>query len=207
MIQRLVAGGFLIIIGIIVATSGVGITLDDFQDFNHEYPYEDDWSLNGSLTNLEQNNQDELVLVDDNSPGVYASDTIRTGGELNIDSIVTDTEGSQGDNEILFVFETLTAQGAVIESLETEIEDDLQVINTSSLEFQEGTRPEAYHFTFELVDNNEGTPPQVNGLTVSGSSDLAEADTVVSNLNQVLGILLVGLGFIMILTIFLSRNW
>lgn len=207
MIQKIVSGGFLIVVGMILATTNIGVSLDQFTQFEDEYPYNNDWSNNGTLNNLEQNNKDNLI-VSSGSSGTFESQNILKEGELKLDRIVTSVELGGTDDEITLNFETLSSNGAVIQSESKVLDEESDFIPVDSFDNYNGSaRPFGYRFTYNISTDGTGTEPKVQTLNVAGSYDLAAEDSIISNLNQVLGLLFVGLGLIMILSIFFGRDW
>lgn len=152
-----------IIIGFVLIIAAIyGQTTDMFQetatitqaeDFKDSYPYNGNWSKNGSLNNLVQENQ-KLVIDNKEEKATYASEKQLFNGSIKFNRLVSQGEFTNTTAQsIKLTLYSTDRQGAVIDSQKFNVSSTktLHQVNTSS-------EAEGYFFEADFETTNNQSP-------------------------------------------------
>lgn len=171
MMDNFLVGAFLIAVGFIVGTSGVGVADIGFSSFDDHYPDNQTWGQFGQHVDTKTSEQGYLTLQDNIDEGVFASDTFTPEGDIDIETVIYETSNLGNNRRINLVIGAVNEEGAITETFETELKEGRYSADLGNFTTEDAS---SYYFDVELFDDQGTTSnkPYLETLQISGTAEV-----------------------------------
>lgn len=193
---KFLGGLFIIVTGIILMTSSIGLGIGG-ESFQDTYPVLNEWNNSGTHDNTFSDANGNLLidnLTTDLDTGTFTSNVF-TNGEIEVNNIVYEAENivTQGSNtrSIELVVRGVNENGAIIDESNYTLENGKYSIPVETLQ---NNQYNGYQFVVNMeAEDNESA--LLNELTVSGEN-ISEDQTGI--FSQIIGMILIVIGMMVL---------
>lgn len=197
---------FLIAVASPVFIDDIGIEGSFTNDIDDMYPSDNDWSVNGSLTNTTSNNNGQLVIQSSELPGTGTfTGNVQTfevdGGVL--DGITLDKVGYSAENLVLTQANTRTinitveglSNGTVTRSQTIEATNGADTVNLSD-EFDPLPRYDRYRVVVDMESDYADESPELNSIEITGTAEYTTGRELINGWQSLIQLLLFALAIL-----------
>jgi len=193
--NKMLTGAFLIVVGLMVGTSGLSLAEVGFSNFDDEYPANQTWGQFGTLIDTQTSTEGYLELQDGNSSGEFLSDQFSEEGQIRIDTVTYDANLPRDSTNANMTIYLLNQNNAVVAEKSIEMQDGRYSVGLDNITENTG---DAYYFDISLSDENpsDSSRPLVETVQVRGTDEVGQTS---SGLATGMQWLLIFVGFFMVI--------